>query len=364
MSEITPFFAKDENLSELRKFSEITAQTMAERAQQTGWEAILTALAEIVRSMGTAPDMWDSHCQFNIKRIGNTFIGNIKNTNADPHGTNFSIDYAQAFAFLCELDLSTPNDTNMPHHLQSILNRHDTNIGDANVRAQLNYARCAMPIAILKSLSKDNNILSFRNFEAKKEEAVQFAENMRKEREDHARFMDSQKSEVQKLADALKEQKYDYTFVLLNDGFARLEAKKSAETATLRRILIAFGASLMLIPLGAFLLRLSDYSDWGMFLSLTSAEIVLIYLFRIILLNYKAAKSQVIQLELRMALCQFVQNYAEYAGDVKNKDVLHKFENIIFSEIIPNPEGLPGAFDGIKQITNLLKDAPKKGGGE
>ncbi|HGE6119725.1 hypothetical protein [Vibrio cholerae] len=74
-------------------------------------------------------------------------------------------------------------------------------------------------------------------------------------------------------------------------------------------------------------------------------------------MNYRSTKAQIMQIELRQTLCQFIQSYAEYASEIKSKDTtsLEKFENLIFSGILSDAEKLPSTFDGLEQIGKLLK---------
>jgi hypothetical protein len=92
-------------------------------------------------------------------------------------------------------------------------------------------------------------------------------------------------------------------------------------------------------------------------LPLFSVEIILIYFFRVILLNHRSVKAQAMQIELRQTLCQFIQSYAEYSAKIKKQDgvALEKFESLIFSGILSDPEKLPSTFDGIEQIGNFIK---------
>ena len=92
-------------------------------------------------------------------------------------------------------------------------------------------------------------------------------------------------------------------------------------------------------------------------LPLISMEVILIYFFRVILINHKSVKAQLMQLELRQALCQFIQSYAEYSSKIKEQDsaALEKFENLIFSGILANSEKLPSTFDGIEQLGGFIK---------
>lgn len=65
-----------------------------------------------------------------------------------------------------------------------------------------------------------------------------------------------------------------------------------------------------------------------------------------------------VQIELRKTLCQFIQNYSDYSKNIKEKDAnsLEKFENLIFSGLVTNEDKLPSTFDGIEQLTKLIKN--------
>ncbi|MCL9764767.1 hypothetical protein [Neisseria subflava] len=96
-------------------------------------------------------------------------------------------------------------------------------------------------------------------------------------------------------------------------------------------------------------------------LPIIGLEFVLIYFFRVVLTHYHSIQTQIMQLELRQSLCQFIQSYAEYAKKIKtdDKDALEKFENLIFSSILSNPDKVPGTFDGVEGLTSLLKELKK-----
>ncbi|WP_162995768.1 hypothetical protein [Janthinobacterium agaricidamnosum] len=66
---------------------------------------------------------------------------------------------------------------------------------------------------------------------------------------------------------------------------------------------------------------------------------------------------QLSQLELRKALCEFVQDYAKYASEIKEKnaDTLARFETVIFSNIVMSDEKMPSVFEGIDQLSNLMR---------
>ncbi|MDI2145510.1 hypothetical protein KBJ94_26055 [Pseudomonas sp. ITA] len=81
------------------------------------------------------------------------------------------------------------------------------------------------------------------------------------------------------------------------------------------------------------------------------------YFFRVVLAQFRSVKAQVLQLDLRIALCQFVQSYAEYSKKIRKDDpgALSKFEAIVFSSLVSESEGIPSTFDGAEQLANLIK---------
>lgn len=103
---------------------------------------------------------------------------------------------------------------------------------------------------------------------------------------------------------------------------------------------------------------INDPYIWKLAIPFTGAEIILLYFFRVILNHYNSLQTQIMQLELRQSLCQFIQSYADYAKEIKEKDgaSLEKFENLIFSSILSSPDKVPSTFDGLEQLSNLIKN--------
>jgi hypothetical protein len=92
-------------------------------------------------------------------------------------------------------------------------------------------------------------------------------------------------------------------------------------------------------------------------LPVISFAAILLYFFRVLLFNYKSVCAQVLQIELRMTLCRFIQHYSEHAAAIKkNSDVtLDRFETVIFSGLVSNDSDLPATFDGVEQLASLFK---------
>lgn len=91
-------------------------------------------------------------------------------------------------------------------------------------------------------------------------------------------------------------------------------------------------------------------------LPIIAIEIILLYYFRILLQNYNSTKSQIMQLQMRNAICQFIEPYVQFKEEHKEfKDSFEKFESQIFSGLAPNDESIPSTFDGIEQLGKLVK---------
>jgi hypothetical protein len=75
----------------------------------------------------------------------------------------------------------------------------------------------------------------------------------------------------------------------------------------------------------------------------------------------RSIKAQMVQLELRQALCQFIESYAKYSKKIKddNGAALDKFENLIFSGLAVNENAVPTSFDGLEPLANLIKSFKK-----
>lgn len=171
-------------------------------------------------------------------------------------------------------------------------------------------------------------------------------------------YLEDKQTTVKSFADKLDDLKSSYNFVLLNKGFENLLNKKETSALILLISLIAMGMMIVLL----FLCNIDyDYSNkfsWERIAFNLGLGLVLIYFFRVMLLEYNSLKTQIMQLELRVSLCQFIQSYAEYAKDIKkdDKEALEKFENVIFSNILADSRDMPSIFDSVEQIGNFIKN--------
>lgn len=319
----------------------------------------LSISREIIGYIYKSPDSWDERCTFNIKHIGDQYLPMLRDFDQSKL-TDIDDIYSMSYRFLCEFDFLVGQGKELGRELQSLKNRiqHDSGEMDGDVRSQIIYASYVMPANIAKDFINDPNIGVFKNFEQKKLDAEKLKEQWDGE-------IASKESTVQGLKDKLEECKIGFNFVGLYQGFSTLADKKAKEARWLFFSLIGMGL-LILIPLvfeivlagmGIYSEKALDMAHLFILIPITSMEIILIYFFRVILLNHRSVKAQIMQIELRQTLCQFIQSYAGYSAEMKKQDAraLEKFESLIFSGILSDPEKLPSTFDGVEQIGNLIK---------
>jgi hypothetical protein len=217
-----------------------------------------------------------------------------------------------------------------------------------------------MPANILAKFINTNRIGDYSEFAKRLDKIESLKEQWDKE-------IEEKKSEVNSLKKRLDGFKTAVNFIGIDRGFEDLSRKKEAEANVLFWSLIAIG-SIIILPLayeiyaiftGKMVVEFLAINHAAIILPIISLEVILVYFFRIILLNHKSAKAQIMQIDLRRALCKFIQEYSNYSIKIKEKDsnALEKFENLIFSGILADPGKLPSTFDGMDQLGNLLKKA-------
>ena len=315
---------------------------------------------QVIEYMYKSPTGWDEKCTFNIENIGNQFINQL--SNFDPlKPADIDYIYSMSYRFICEYDFLVGAGMELSHELRILKNKiqNDAAEMDDNVRSQIIYASYIMPANIAREFINDANIGVFRDFEQKKSEAIKLKEQWNME-------LDSKKAEMDQIKDKLEEYKIGFNFVGLYKGFSELAGKKTKESFWLFWSLIGMGV-LILLPLiveialaffGSNKDEILGLDHLLVVIPLISIELILIYFFRIILLNHKSVKAQIMQIELRQTLCQFIQSYTDYSAKIKKEDsaALDKFESLIFSGILSDSENIPSTFDGLEQIGALIKN--------
>jgi hypothetical protein len=349
------FFAEEENLKVLSNFLRKVSIDIYPEGESKG--KYLTVTTEIVRFIHKFPREWDEGCACNIKWIGGQFIrmlGNFNGSKTEEAEKLFLFSYR----FLCEFDFMIAAGKELGDDLRVIKNRVEDELPKMHesLRSHITYALYMMPASISKSLLQD--ITDFRQFNQKKMEAQALKEQWDRE-------LKEQKFEIDKIREKLEEYKNAFNFVGLSKGFAHLKEQKIAEAKSLLFGLWSVGVCLILLPLisglsaiwGEVYKEVWSLSYLVIFIPLISGEIVLLYFFRVLLHNHRSVNAQKMQIELRQTLCEFIQSYADYSANIKKQDssALEKFESLIFSGVVSDPEKLPSTYDGLDQLADFIK---------
>jgi hypothetical protein len=373
------FFTEDSTREILRRLRSALPMTKGVPEDLAG---VPYQAEQIVVTMLSNPELYDRSCQLTIGTLGSQFSNEAEHFSPvapNAHAALFSL-FAAAYRFVCELEFSIPGTLGAELLLVNNFVGENWEKFPQEIRRRLIYANYFLPADVAKRFLLDPRIGEIGELSSRIDTAKRLAEQWDSD-------LASKKKEVQKLKDTLDNYKSAYNFVGLEAGFRNLTIEKSSEKTLALWSLIALGVVAVLpilcevyylyvhlyaIPettgmspvdiekLAAVrLLELNQLKTVLLYAlpPLLALEILLFYFFRVVLVHFRSLKTQLLQLQLRSALCQFIQSYAEYAAKLKEQSAgtLAKFESLIFSGLLADEEKLPTTFDGADQIANLFK---------
>lgn len=352
-----PFFAAPENLESLRLYS----RTLRSFAATSDSNLVAQTLLKIVELMISNASRFDEYCTANIEWIGDSFMREVRefpNTPEEKRSEAITSNFTSAFRFLCELEFVQPAEPSFEIRKIGLFVDENFELFTGNDRQQITFARHSMPVQVAKKLLNDPAIAEFRKFSQTVEEASKLKADWDSE-------LEERRLHVEAIQQGLKDVTSSYNFVGLVDGFRQLAITKLTERRIAFWSLIVL-AVVMITPPTVQITYVVTHIDAieskkGLLLytlpTILAIEVILIYFFRVVLAQFRSVKAQVLQLDLRIALCQFVQSYAEYSKKIRKDDpsALSKFEAIVFSSLVSESEGIPSTFDGAEQLANLIK---------
>lgn len=319
------------------------------------------SLHEIIGLITTDADLWDRSCQVTIQRYNDSFRASLYSLINTPTQENFDVVRAFTLLFVLEIDLSVENP--LVSSLQNFKEETAIAFSGRSDRAGViaKFGAEHLPIAILKRILNSTEIGSLKNLDIAAQEVQG---RISKWNTDLKESID----QVANLKSALEEQKHGFNFVGLYKGFSDMASIVTGELNSKRKRLVQFGALILspaIIDVALLVTKKIDIDtlsvqaiiSWGA-ISITCTAVFL-YFFRILLRDIDSKEAQLVQLRLRMSLCQFVQNYASFASAIQkdNPETLARFESVIFSGIVGTQDKLPSSFDGIEQMASLVKSA-------
>lgn len=338
----------------------------------------------ILEKMSQSDDCWLSICPFNYYYMGKYLEKRLNYLLQDKWNSEILDNiFLTLIRFLREAEL-----TMRRQYRESLWNDNDTyeviwdwfssltnNDIYPTAISKLNYIQRDHSLMLLNDYLGNKSFQAFLNYEENIKKIEQHSIVLKETSDNIQKSADEKLEDVKRLDDRLKKLKKGFNFVALSDGFSRiLNEKKVSKNLIL--ILLFFIAVIILaiplfkmipvfkmIPACEMIPICKIFSDggtnltWQQIAISAGLELVLIYFFRVVLFHYRTVQIQIMQLDLRLSLCQFIQSYAEYAKEIKtnDKDALDKFENLIFSSILSSDEKIPSTFDGLEQLSSLIK---------
>lgn len=357
------FFSTEENQATLRRFTFALESTPPVEPPAPNVVAPLTLFFKVLASN---TGIFDQHCSANIEWIGQHFIAQLTEfaqSKPEKRAEALTSIFISAYRFLCELEFSQPGD--LSFELRGVKAFVEENLeGFVGVeRQQLVWANYVMPANITKKLINSPALAEFKAFAETAKAAKDLKATWDKE-------LGEKDVELGALRDGLSRITTTYNFVGLVRGFENLASAKTSERSRSFFALMALGA-LMVAPVVAQLWftvnNISTIESHRNTLiyslpPLIALELILLYFFRVVLSSFRNVTNQLLQINLRISLCQFIQSYSEYSTKIKKQDAsaLEKFETLIFSGIASGSESLPSTFDGFEQIAKVVNSVRGK----
>lgn len=258
----------------------------------------------------------------------------------------------------------------------SVLPRLDSLTKGSRVNSQFLWIAHSMATAITRDLINSNEFQSIRKIS----EAVdQYEEKISALKTsaltDFEQQMDSHKIQSKLLIETienlevdlenyekkLSEYKNEYNFILLSKAFKKMSTAKNKELTSAKITTWVFTILLSAPPLFTFLNHIFSWIDIGsglksltFYLPLLTLELLIFYFMRLYYSEVKTLNTQLLQIEHRLSLCEFVHDYIDKKNaDKDNKSSWDAFESLIFSPIQISAENIPSLLDGANAVADI-----------
>lgn len=182
-------------------------------------------------------------------------------------------------------------------------------------------------------------------------------------------WVENKQKQIDQIKAKLEQYYSRYNFTGLYYAFEQMYNLKfkEAEKAGKKVLRYQWGILLLnslMVVLAIFLVvsKLEIANYYYSFFPFLTANIIFLYFYRVGLQESRSLNSQLLQIDLRRGLCQFIHGYSEYrkGSKTEGKDFLEGFESVIFSPIVFDPKDIPSTFDGLDGIAKIIQAASKK----
>ncbi|MGJ7248900.1 hypothetical protein [Morganella morganii] len=188
----------------------------------------------------------------------------------------------------------------------------------------------------------------------------------------HQEFIEQVENDISARMNRLKELKEtiikltsEYNFAALKQGYANLARQKIREKNMAIFCMLIFG-SMAIMAASIKLLNLLDFLPVKIvfpekeekvifYISIIGLTILFLYFFRISMINFNNIRTELNQISLRVNLCMFIESYIDFKKDQEDKELMNKFENIVFSNISSSNKNNISAFDDLDKLVKLIQ---------
>lgn len=308
----------------------------------------------------------DEVCYFTRKRMGDSVVRMMDAVISDGSVEGFDLRLEQiltsGFCFLTELSFRcNPGQYDFEELMNSLLGRVDSLANYA--RPQTVWAVYAYPNLLAADMLKRKGVSKLIDIEDKLGKAAWSIHRL----DDLLQNSETQIEIINNKMGGLKDR---YNFVELNQGFAGLRRQKRIEIIIARIVASIFGILMLVLPILQITMMVWGDSIFGSVVSekftkniiyiapaLVTGELIILYFFRVCLVSLREVRAQILQLDLRVALCQFIRGYSEQNKNIDDnqRKSLEKFESVIFSGIANEGSAIPTTFDGLSEVAKLIQ---------
>ncbi|QKJ87423.1 hypothetical protein PMPD1_2481 [Paramixta manurensis] len=233
-----------------------------------------------------------------------------------------------------------------------------------------------LPVRIIADLLQSDALrdtLSFsENINSLKGSIEESNSFVSKKIDENKSYLNGLNKEVTSLADKLNDIKSSGNFKLLAKGFSTIKEGKNEELKFANRrswIAMILLTAIPLVSMCLFWNRIADinqgtsqtissfyFRDLFYFGPALTLELLILYFMRLFYSETKSLKAQLLQIDLRLNLCEFIHDYVatrEKSTSVNTNESWKSFESLIFSPLQATDDKIPAVLDGADAIAEL-----------
>ncbi|MFG6076063.1 hypothetical protein [Erwinia sp. OPT-41] len=240
--------------------------------------------------------------------------------------------------------------------------------GDSNNHSfSFSWIKNNLPFEVYKDFLNSNNLKEAKkltdNIEFERERLKDSVNDIIEKATSSVEYLDAVRKEADDLGARLTDIKREGNFKLLAKAFSTIRKEKKKEVIYAQFRAWSFIVLLILLPISLFSYFFFkdiplNWSSSLHYIPLVSLELLFFYFMRLFYVEVKSLKSQLVQIDLRLNLCEFIYDYVETKDKTSHSEKVDEswksFEALIFSPIQPNEDKIPSVMDGTDVLADLV----------